>query len=165
MKLCSQYSLCKYLSVLNFAYQHSEYVAVEKIENLLTQSLMIAQCFVYGDSYKSYLVAIVVPDEEVVMKWSKDLANPSISGISFQALCKSKTLQDKIMNEITEISNKNQLYGFEIPKAIYLDSQLFSVENNLLTPTFKLKRQQLQDYYASAIDSMYANSSAINSKL
>jgi len=146
-------------------YQQSEYVAVEKIENLLAQSLLIAQCFVYGDSYQSYLIAIIVPDEEVVMKWSKDSANQSISGLSLQALCKSKTLHDKIMNEITEISNQNQLYGFEIPKAIYLEPLPFSVENNLLTPTFKLKRQQLKDYYAIQIDSMYANSSVFNSKL
>jgi len=139
-----------------------EYVAVEKIENLLTQSLFIAQSFVYGDSYQSYLVAVIVPDEEVIMKWSKDEAKPSISGLTFQALCRSKILHDRIMSEVMEISNQNQLYGFEIPKAIHLESQPFSVENNMLTPTFKLKRQQLKVLYASQIDSMYANSSTFN---
>ena len=145
--------------------EQSEYVAAEKIENLLTQSLMIAQSFVYGDSYKSYLVAIIVPEEEVVMKWSKDLADPAISGLPFQTLCKSSALQDKIMNEVRDISNQNQLYGFEIPKAIYLESQPFSVDNNLLTPTFKLKRQQLREQYATQIDYMYTALPVSNSKL
>ena len=38
-------------------------MAVEKIENILAQSLFIAQSFVYGDSFESSLVSIVVPDE------------------------------------------------------------------------------------------------------
>jgi len=39
------------------------------------------------------------------------------------------------------------LKSFEQVKAIYLDSRVFTVENNLLTPTFKLKRPQAKEYY------------------
>ncbi len=46
--------------------------------------------------------------------------------------------------------------GFELVKAVYLESELFSVENELLTPTFKLKRPQLQKKYQAEIDAMYA---------
>ena len=43
-----------------------EYVAAEKIANVLQQSPLVAQAFVYGDSYQSHLVAILAVDEEAV---------------------------------------------------------------------------------------------------
>lgn len=48
--------------------------------------------------------------------------------------------------------------GFEMVRAIYIESpsHLFSVENDLLTPTFKLKRAPLQKRYQAEIDAMYA---------
>jgi long-chain acyl-CoA synthetase len=39
-----------------------EYVALEKVENMMSSHPLLAQIFVYGDSLQSYLVAIVVPD-------------------------------------------------------------------------------------------------------
>lgn len=40
-----------------------------------------------------------------------------------------------------------QLKGFEIIKALHLDPVPFDMERDLLTPTFKKKRPQLQKYY------------------
>ena len=34
--------------------------------------MYVAQTFLFGDSLKSCCIAIVVPDEEVLMKWAKD---------------------------------------------------------------------------------------------
>lgn len=41
-------------------------------------------------------------------------------------------------------------------KAVHLDSEQFSVDNDLMTPTFKLKRPQLQKHYQAIIDDLYA---------
>lgn len=49
----------------------------------------------------------------------------------------------------------DKLKGFEIVKSILLDTEGFSVENDLLTPSFKLKRPQLQIKFQSQIDAMY----------
>ncbi|KAH9142830.1 hypothetical protein AeRB84_013128 [Aphanomyces euteiches] len=46
------------------------YIAAEKIENIYIKSPFIAQIFLYGDSYQSCLVAIVVPDPEIVQDWA-----------------------------------------------------------------------------------------------
>lgn len=50
------------------------------------------------------------------------------------------------------------LQGFEQVRAIFIESpdNMFSVENELLTPTFKLKRAPLQKRYQAEIDAMYA---------
>lgn len=42
------------------------------------------------------------------------------------------------------------------PKAIYIESEPFSLANNLLTPTMKLKRQEARERYRSIIDELYA---------
>ena len=142
-----------------------EYVAAEKIENILGQSLFIGQNFVYGDSYQSALVAIIVPEEEVVLKWAEDTGDSSLSGLDFKALCKTDLLRESIMREIKNFAKKNGLHGFETPKAIYLESELFTAENGLTTPTFKLKRPQLKDHYEDQIDELYAKMPPPPSKL
>ncbi len=49
-----------------------------------------------------------------------------------------------------------QLKGFEFARDIYLESAPFSVDNDILTPTFKLKRNVARDRYQAQIDAMYA---------
>jgi long-chain acyl-CoA synthetase len=50
--------------------------------------------------------------------------------------------------------------GYEVVKRVFLEPELFSVENDLLTPSFKLKRPQLQKRYQAEIDRMYAEINA-----
>jgi long-chain acyl-CoA synthetase len=48
--------------------------------------------------------------------------------------------------------------GFEVIRGVYLDSLPFDLERNLVTPTFKLKRPQLLQFYKMEIDALYGNS-------
>ena len=56
-----------------------------------------------------------------------------------------------------------KLKPFELPKAVFLESSLnelnqgFSIENDCLTPTFKLKRPQLLKKYQEEIDKLYVS--------
>ena len=159
------FSCNSYFSQLSFLFVTKEYVAAEKIENVLNQSLFIGQNFVYGDSFQSALVAIIVPDEEVIQKWASDNGDSSLNGLDMKALCKQQSLNMKIMGEIKRLAKANGLHGFETPKAIYLESEPFTAENELTTPTFKLKRQQLREHYQRQIDEMYAKMPPPSSKL
>ena len=52
-----------------------------------------------------------------------------------------------IMDEIKSIGIKQKLSGLEKPKDVTLTEEAFSVENNLLTPTYKLKRNIARDHF------------------
>jgi len=41
-------------------------------------------------------------------------------------------------------------------KAIYLTMDQFTVDNDTLTPTFKIKRRQAYELHKGAIDALYA---------
>jgi long-chain acyl-CoA synthetase len=140
-------------------------VAPEKIENVLIQSLLVGQAFVYGDSLQSSLVAIIIPDEEPVRNMLASSEEAHLAEAPFAEICKSNKLKAIISDEIKRLGKEMGLHGFEIPRAILLDDQLFSVENGLLTPTFKLKRQQARDKYEKEIEAMYVAMSKPRSNL
>eukprot|EP00831_Metopus_contortus_P060114 TRINITY_DN5202_c0_g1_i4.p1 TRINITY_DN5202_c0_g1~~TRINITY_DN5202_c0_g1_i4.p1 ORF type:complete len:321 (+),score=54.47 TRINITY_DN5202_c0_g1_i4:208-1170(+) len=101
-----------------FKLQQGEYVAPEKIENILINSLFILQIFVYGDSFQTYIIGVVVPRKETVMEWAKE---KNIDG-DYEKLCSSKELNQAILDDIVRESKKNKLSGFEIIKKNYCDT-------------------------------------------
>lgn len=148
-----------------FKLSQGEYVAPEKIENIAIQSLLIGQAFVYGDSLQSSLVSILVPDEESARKLLRDSGEGTLSDAPFGAICRSEKLKEVVIEDLKRLGKLNGLQGFEIPKAIHLTEELFSFENGLLTPTFKLKRQQARDKYEKEIERMYVTMSQPKSKI
>lgn len=131
-------------------------MAPEKIENIITQSLLVAQAFVYGDSLQSSLVAVLIPDEDPIRNLLKTSSDTQLAQAPFSELCKNKKLLSLIKTDIQGAAESGGLHGFEIPKAYYLDTELFSVGNGILTPSMKLKRQQAKEKYQKVIEDMYA---------
>lgn len=50
-----------------------------------------------------------------------------------------------------------QLKGFEFIKGVYLDPVPFDMERDLITPTYKKKRNKFLKYYEKSIEDMYKN--------
>ena len=71
-----------------FKLAQGEYIAPEKLENVYVQSSFITQIHVHGDSLQSYLVAIIVPDYDVVETWIKQQEECKI-GTSHEEICES----------------------------------------------------------------------------
>ncbi|CAF3581782.1 unnamed protein product [Adineta steineri] len=136
-----------------FKLAQGEYVAPERIENIYIHSKYIAQVFVYGNGYKCYTVAIIVPDAEILEKYARD---NKITG-DIVTLCNKKEIKDLIFNDLKQLEKAHSLKGFETVKDIYLHPEQFSVENNLLTPTMKTKRPELGKYFETEIEEMYKN--------
>jgi len=123
-----------------FKLQQGEYISPEKIENIYIRCKYLAQIFVHGSSFKSTLIAIVIPEETVLFEFAKEKGLE----LSMTELCKNKQIKELILKELTQLGKKGDLKGFEQVKDIYLHDELFSLENGLLTPTMKSKRNELQ---------------------
>ena len=142
-----------------FKLSQGEYVAAEKIENVILSSQFVAQAFVYGDSMQSCLVAILVPDVDFVNTWKA--SQDAFASLSFQDLCSNDEFKKVVFDDISRVAKAAKLHGFERPKAIALDSELWTVENEVLTPTFKLKRNFAKQKYQATIDGLYASLGAL----
>ncbi|CAG8530024.1 11547_t:CDS:2 [Paraglomus brasilianum] len=136
-----------------FKLAQGEYIAPEKIEIVYQKHELVAQAFVHGESLQASLVGIIVPDEEQLLIWAKKNGH---EGKSFEELCKSPEVNTYILQALTKFGKQNDLKGFENVKKIYLCSEPFSVQNDLFTPTFKLKRHQAKQRFQSQINAMYA---------
>uniref|UniRef100_A0A8C3V8L0 Long-chain-fatty-acid--CoA ligase n=1 Tax=Catharus ustulatus TaxID=91951 RepID=A0A8C3V8L0_CATUS len=136
-----------------FKLAQGEYIAPEKIENIYIRSDPVAQIYVHGDSLQAFLVGIVVPDSEVMPGWAK---KRGFEG-TYAELCKNKELQQAIMEDMVRLGKESGLHSFEQVKAIYIHSDMFSVQNGLLTPTLKAKRPELRDYFKKQIEELYSS--------
>ena len=103
-------------------------ISPAKIENQLTNSPAIEQSMVFGEG-KNYLVALVVPSKEFIGK------------------------KEKIKEIIDEI-NINLTLVEKIKKFSLLDEN-FSIENGLLTPTMKVKRNKVIQKYKNILENFY----------
>uniref|UniRef100_A0A8C3C6S2 Long-chain-fatty-acid--CoA ligase n=1 Tax=Cairina moschata TaxID=8855 RepID=A0A8C3C6S2_CAIMO len=136
-----------------FKLAQGEYIAPEKIENIYIRSDPVAQIYVHGDSLQAFLVGIVVPDSEVMPGWAK---KRGFDG-TYSELCKNKELKKAIMEDMVRLGKESGLHSFEQVKAIYIHSDMFSVQNGLLTPTLKAKRPELRDYFKKQIEELYSS--------
>ncbi|KAI9189246.1 medium-chain fatty acid-CoA ligase faa2 [Blastocladiella emersonii ATCC 22665] len=139
-----------------FKLAQGEYIAPEKIENVYQKHELVAQAFVYGDSLQASLVGVVVPDEHAFMRWVPTCGVEVAEDASFADLCANPEVAKKLLAVIVAFGKASGLFGFEQLREIRLDTEQFTVENNLLTPTFKLKRQDAAKKYRAEIDAMYA---------
>ena len=60
-----------------------------------------------------------------------------------------------VLDDMVKLATSHQCSSLEKPKMIHLVSDPFSVDNDLLTPTFKLKRNIAKNTYKDKIDKMY----------
>ncbi|XP_027079865.1 long chain acyl-CoA synthetase 4 [Coffea arabica] len=134
-----------------FKLSQGEYVAVENLENIYGLVSAIDSIWVYGNSFESYLVAVVNPKKQAVEEWAQE---NELTG-DFNSLCENPKVKEYILGELNKIGKEKKLKGFEFIKAVHLDPEPFDMERDLLTPTFKKKRPQLLKYYQNVIDNMY----------
>ena len=140
-----------------FKLQQGEYISPEKIENKLGNCKYIEQIFIYGDSLQNYLVGILVPKSKDVIEFLKKKGIENVSKENYKDYFEDEDLIKDILNEINDFSRHNDIKGFEIIKKVYLSKEAFTIDNNLLTTTLKIRRHVAKKHFLKEIEKMYGN--------
>lgn len=136
-----------------------EYCSPERIEGVYLSALpYIAQAFVHGDSIQTFLVAIFGVQPDIFAPFASKVLGKPIDGTDLAAV-KAATQEPKIksaiLKDLDRVGRKNKFAGYERVKNIIVDVDPFTIENELLTPTLKLKRPVAAKRFRPEIDRMY----------
>ncbi len=118
--------------------ENGKYVAPAPLEEQITLSPYIAQIMIYGDN-KPHNVALVVPDKEALA----ELGTPDDE--------QTKALLQAEIDKYSE-----EFKGFERVRDFAVLPEEFSTENDMLTPTLKIKRRIVVKAHGPTLDGLYA---------
>ena len=126
--------------------ENGKYVMPAPIEEHFKLSPYIANIMLYGAN-RPYNVALVVPDEAAVRSWADE------NDIHLGELASDPRVTDLILGELRERSG--ELKSYEEPRKILLLSEDFTTENDLMTPTMKVKRRNIERRFGPQLDALY----------
>ena len=92
-----------------FKLSQGEYIAVEKIENVYKNNELVDQMFVYGNSTQNYIVCVVVPTKEKLLRAVDEsgcLADVDVSAMTFKDLCQRKDVRKMVLEKLNETAVK-----------------------------------------------------------
>ena len=123
-------------------------IAPQKVEGMLTLQPEIGQAMIVGDK-RPYIVGLLVPDAEWALDWAKD------RGKTFDL----KTLQDDpefraAIRQAVDRVNK-ELSVIEKVRQFAFSDEGFTIENEEMTPSMKIRRHKIRDRYGERLDGLY----------
>ena len=136
-----------------FKLSQGEYIAPEKLEgDYKTITPLIKDIYIYGDSLKSCIIAIITVEKENqraladLMNVCKDVSDDELVNhadyhTGLKALFKAKAKEVKFN-------------GLEIPKGFIINETTFE-ELGLLTTSFKMKRKPIADHFMERLNKEY----------
>ena len=87
-----------------------EYVALEKIEDVYSRVPITMQVFVHGNSLKSYLIGVVVPDPAQLSAFASRILGRGVDAADVQVLkelCNDQRIVDSILKELNKGAAKS----------------------------------------------------------
>ncbi len=116
-----------------------EFVAASRLEALFGGSPVVRQIFVYGNSARAYLLAVVVPTEEALGRADGDI--PRLKSI--------------LRESLQRIAADAGLNSYEIPRDFLVETEPFSHRNGLLSGVRKPLRPALAQRYGERLEALY----------
>ncbi|KAJ5709607.1 hypothetical protein N7493_009898 [Penicillium malachiteum] len=137
-----------------------EYISPERLEGVILSELgYLAQGYVHGDSVQTFLVGIFGVSPDLYAPFASKVLGRQIEATDLEAI-KATLSEDKIrravIKDLDRVAKKHKFAGYERVKNVSLKLEPFTIENNLLTPTLKLKRPPTVKHYRGLLDQLYA---------
>lgn len=123
-------------------------ISPQRVEGILALEPEIGQAMVYGDK-RPHLVAILVPDEEFAKQWSET------NGVTdkFEDLAENKEFVDALAESVDRVNGG--LSTIERIRRFIVATEAFSIENEMMTPSLKVRRFKVIEKYGSALEALY----------
>jgi long-chain acyl-CoA synthetase len=123
-------------------------VAPQKVEGMLTLQPEIVQAMIAGDK-KPYMTAVIVPDPE----WTAEYCAHTATRCHFKELAHDPDYKAAVAHAVERV-NKDLSVTERVRKFIIADSP-FTIENEQLTPSLKIRRHVLKQVYGERLDALY----------
>lgn len=123
-----------------------EFVATSRLEGIFSaQSPYIRQIYVHGSAFRSYLLAVVVPDLPAVTAYLRGRGvEPDDAAI-----------KELVRSEIHRIARDEHLRGHEVPRDFIIEREPFTIARGLLTDSNKQSRPRLAARYGKDLAARY----------
>ena len=123
-------------------------VSPQKIEGMLTLQNEIAQAMVYGDR-RPHIVGLIVPDAE----WAFDWARANDEKFDVKALQGLPAFRSAVRSAVDRVNQ--DLSVIEKVRQFAFADEAFTIENEEMTPSLKIRRHKLKDRYGDRLDGLY----------
>ncbi|KAI9372384.1 hypothetical protein BJX61DRAFT_450172 [Aspergillus egyptiacus] len=141
-----------------------EYISPERLEGVIMSEIgYFAQAYVHGDSMQTFLVGIFGVQPEMFAPFASKVLGQTIEPTDIEgikAVLDDNKIRKAVLRDLERVAKKHKLAGYERVKNCALMVEPFSVENNLLTPTLKLKRPPVVKQYRQLLDQLYEDANA-----
>jgi len=132
--------------------QMGEYVALSKVENVLKNSSFVQIPMVYAESTKSYCIVLVCPQPPALQALGESLG---LGKKDLPTLCADAKVIKAVADDLKKVCKAAKLATFEIPTKVVLVDDEWSVDNDMLTSTMKVKRKPIADKHKGQIQAVY----------
>tara|TARA_Y100001970_G_scaffold248983_2_gene319073 strand:+ start:2253 stop:3914 length:1662 start_codon:yes stop_codon:yes gene_type:complete len=123
-------------------------IAPQRIEGFLTLQPEIAQAMVYGDK-KPNLSALIVPDPDFVADWAKQNGKPEDTS----SVIEHTEFRKEILSALDRVNE--DLSVIEKVRRFVLIAEPFTIENEMMTPSLKIRRHVIKDHYGDSLEALY----------
>ncbi len=123
-------------------------VAPQRIEGMLTLQPEIAQAMVAGDK-RPYLVGLIVPDAEWALEW----ARAQDEKFDLKSLQQLPAFRSAVRAAIDRVNA--DLSVIEKVRQFTFADEAFSIENQEMTPSLKIRRHKIKERYGARLDGLY----------
>ncbi|XP_075555772.1 fatty acid CoA ligase Acsl3-like [Dermacentor variabilis] len=139
--------------------QFGEYISLGRVESVLKTCPLVDNMCVYGNSLRTYLVALVAPNYKHLQRIARELGRgDDLSDASLRELCEDKEVAKAAEEEILAYARSSDLMKTEVPARVKLCAEEWTPDSGLVTATYKIRRKPLQTFYQRDIDAMYGPS-------
>ena len=120
----------------------------QRVEGMLTLQPEIGQAMVYGDKH-AHVVALLVPDEDFVREWQRGNG----AGDDSASLAGNGDFM-KALGEAVKRANADLSPTERVKRHIMAEAP-FTVDNEQMTPTLKVRRHKVLEIYREALEALY----------